>query len=1077
MKLLTQWAVTSSALILIVLAARFLFRDKLSARARYALWGIVLLRLLVPFQVELPEPVSRSIPVLATNAVREMTPWLEEKMLYAVPTERRPSNRVQPGEPPEYSRTLHSEADREYYSGGVRFDETGTTRYAFMMPASELLLTLWKWGAALCLLVILYSNWGFSIRLDRRRKRLELTGGHRPPLQAAIPVYTVEGLPSPCLFGVFRPAVYITPDAAEDETALRHVLAHELTHYAHKDHIWSALRCLALALHWYNPLVWLAVWLSKQDGELACDEGAVARLGEAERIPYGRTLVDMVAARSLRPGDLLSCSTAMTGGEKSMKQRVAQIVKKPETVKAALFAVIALAALAAVFVFAGRAQEDNTPKNFLSFVDRAIAIRYSPPIHSSQFYPSPITAPDLLAEAKKALSGVATLNDSDPQPDLSPMALIHESRIVLTFEGGEMEYSLLWQNDRTYLFTGSVFQQSLDLQEEEGETAQLVGVSGTLVSEPGVDLITILERLARGQRSQGESYSPVSSGSPELERLQADLDSASSVRYRPPAYSNYFYSEDITDPDLLATLRERLSYLVPLDETDSLPDGEAMIHASRIILNTEAGEITYTLIPWNGYTYVAQGSGDYSLQEGGRTAFLRTQSQSNLAGAISSLARMQELLSQDPYTPISITMAELWGYGPDFVTEHGIRLQGRPGGEDSVTFSGGWRVRGSGTLLLEYKGDETHAGGWMLELREEDWSVMSDQPSVLRRAPTIYGAPGSAWTYELMEPTLFAACLKPRDVVSVTAGDYDLGQEVEMDLPALKDQLTQALYHQFSDQYDREKYGQYAITIQVKGSGMESYYAERELAEEADRLTLSVGSEQDAVCLRHKTFAQNTDASSEFVRSPELYRTIREAGGSTTPRQGPLTREQIDRVNEAFQSTVLMPDGAYGPSEISCFFTSSYDDPTQIDLEEFLMYCPLGEILENDEEAEFRAVIRASEWADSEVEFNSPLDFPTPVHRYPRKEVSLLLNKYAGVSVEDLDWSGCLYLEKYDAFYNFTSDFGPGFFRCAGGQIMEDSVLLWTDTLDDGTRSELTLRSEGGRWLIQSLRLAPMYER
>ena len=111
---------------------------------------------------------------------------------------------------------------------------------------------------------------------------------------------------------------------------------------------------MALALHWYNPLVWLAVILSKQDGELACDAGAVARLGEGERIPYGRTLVDMVAARSPRPRDLLSCSTAMTGGKKSIQQRVAALVKKPETVKTALFAVIAVVALSAVFVFAER---------------------------------------------------------------------------------------------------------------------------------------------------------------------------------------------------------------------------------------------------------------------------------------------------------------------------------------------------------------------------------------------------------------------------------------------------------------------------------------------------------------------------------------------------------------------------------------------------------------------------------------------------------------------------------------------------------------------------------------------------
>ncbi len=1029
MNLLVQWAITSSILILIVLAVRRLFRDRLSARLRYALWGVVLLRLLVPFQVELPAAASKSLPLLASNLVSDVDPWLDEAMLYALPTEVYPGNQSLTEGSTVIDRTLHSgsDSDRAYYSGGVVVDREHATHYFFMMPASELLTAIWGTGTALCLLVILYSNWGFFLRLGRSRKRLE-------GIDAPIPVYAAEGLSSPCLFGVLRPAVYVTPEAAENPDTLRHVLAHELTHYTHKDHIWSLLRILALALHWYNPLVWLAVWLSKGDGELACDEGAVRQLGEAERIPYGRTLVDMVAARSLRPGDLLSCSTAMTGGKKSIQQRVARLVKKPETVKTALFTVIALVALSAVFVFVGRG--DNTPRNFQSFVDRATAIRYIPPTYSSKLYPSPITAPDLLAEAKEALSGVTTLNDGDPQPDLSPKALMHTSWVLLTFEGGEMEYSLLWQNDRTYLFPGNIYRQYLDLREEEGETAQLQGVSGTLISKPGVNLITTLERLANGSRTQQIT----GSGSPEFERFLADLDSAqsifvgqpmissagprppitnpealaqakellekarppfqapegatledlqnsidtepapitqedlekmlfgggspvvlcpdeayqfseehrywlsnykdgsasvllqwypereenkievlatfsedvysqlaelartnraftrslaldrllreaesaSSIRYRPPSYSSYFYREDITDPDLLANVRESLSYLIPLEDTDSLPDGQATIHASRIILTTGEGEITYTLIPWKGYTYVTRGSGDYSVQEGGRTEFLRTRTKSSLpdtvsslAGTISSLARTQELVSQDPYIPVAMTRAELGGYEPDFVREQGIRLQGRPGGEDGVTFSRGYRVRGSGAILLEYGGDETHAGGWMLELREKDWSVLSDQPSVLRLAPTIYGMPGSSWTYEIMEPTLFAAYWKPRDVVSVTAGDYNPGQKVEMDLPALKDQLTQALYHQFSDDYDKEKYGQYVVTIQVEGTGLKSY-ADRDIDENADRLILSAGSEQDAVCLRHKTFAQNTDASSAFVRSPELYRTIRD---------------------------------------------------------------------------------------------------------------------------------------------------------------------------------------------------------
>ena len=84
MKLLTQWAVTSSVLILIVLAVRYLFRDKLSARLRYALWGVVLLRLLVPLQVELS---AAPLPVLASNLAPELG---EERSIPVFPGDSRP---------------------------------------------------------------------------------------------------------------------------------------------------------------------------------------------------------------------------------------------------------------------------------------------------------------------------------------------------------------------------------------------------------------------------------------------------------------------------------------------------------------------------------------------------------------------------------------------------------------------------------------------------------------------------------------------------------------------------------------------------------------------------------------------------------------------------------------------------------------------------------------------------------------------------------------------------------------------------------------------------------------------------
>ncbi len=410
MKLLTEWAITSSVLILIVLAVRFLLKDRLSARLKYALWGVVLLRLLVPFQVELPAPVSDAVPLLVSNAVPAVERW-EEPSIPVFPQEdfaafgfsRADFHQMEPGE------IIPTDTSIGYWQKSQ--DGETITRYLDLWSPAQIVTVVWSVGTGLTGAAILLSNLRFSLRLKKRREPVVWTGGQCPPLQdLPIPVYTAAHLPSPCLFGVFFPAVYLTPGAAEDAATLRHVLAHELTHYAHRDHLWSLLRCLALALHWYNPLVWLAVVLSKGDGELACDEGAVARLGEEERIPYGRTLVDMVAARSLRPGDLLSCSTAMTGGKKSITQRVSALVKKPETVKTALFAVIAVVALSAVFVFAEREEPvRNLYGPYRYQVSHTQAVQFSPSPLSSQIYPDAITDPDLLEKALDILDHAADL--------------------------------------------------------------------------------------------------------------------------------------------------------------------------------------------------------------------------------------------------------------------------------------------------------------------------------------------------------------------------------------------------------------------------------------------------------------------------------------------------------------------------------------------------------------------------------------------------------------------------------------------------------------------------------------------
>ena len=113
---------------------------------------------------------------------------------------------------------------------------------------------------------------------------------------------------------------------------------------------------MCLAVHWYNPLVWCAAILSRSDAELACDEATIRRLGESERAEYGRTLLRLTCEKR---SAIVNIATTMTGSGRSIRERIALIVKKPKMAVYTLIAVILIAAIAVGCTFTG-AKNDNT---------------------------------------------------------------------------------------------------------------------------------------------------------------------------------------------------------------------------------------------------------------------------------------------------------------------------------------------------------------------------------------------------------------------------------------------------------------------------------------------------------------------------------------------------------------------------------------------------------------------------------------------------------------------------------------------------------------------------------------------
>ena len=259
-----------------MLVLRRLLRGKISLRLQYGLWALVLLRLLLPISFGATAVSVLNLVDQAPIQTDSPAPGHWEGEDLALSLAEPGLGSAASGGQAQYGQN-QSQEQAEGAAG------LGTSR---SVPLKRVLLGVWAAGAAALGAWLLWVNLRFAGQLCRSRRPL---AADRP-----LPVYLSGAARAPCLFGLLHPAIYLTEEAAADERILRH----------------------SLALHWYNPLVWAAVCLSRRDGELCCDEATVKRLGEKERAAYGRTLL-AVTCRGY--GNSLLAATHMTGGKRASR--------------------------------------------------------------------------------------------------------------------------------------------------------------------------------------------------------------------------------------------------------------------------------------------------------------------------------------------------------------------------------------------------------------------------------------------------------------------------------------------------------------------------------------------------------------------------------------------------------------------------------------------------------------------------------------------------------------------------------------------------------------------------------------
>ncbi len=401
-------SLTAGIVIVFVLLVRLMLK-KAPKIFSYALWAVVLFRLVCPVSFSSPLSLIGLFQAPASAASGGVYSSIDYIPSDIVHTEYPQVNLPLPGV---------SEAINSSLPYGA--EQLAADPLEGLMAAATL---LWLSGIAA---MLIYS----AVSLIRLRRKL--VGAVR--LRGNI--YFADHIASPFVIGVIRPKIYLPSTLPEEEQS--HVVLHEQTHIRRLDHIIKMLAFIALAVHWFNPLVWAAFVFAVKDMEMSCDERVLKQMGGEIRGAYGASLLSLATGRRLINGSPLAF------GEGNIKARIKNIMnfKKPA---AWVIAVSVLAVIIAIVCLLANPHEkqissDAPPETsveevtvnaMVAFVDETLSETEARALQSGiEQIPNVITA-DFVTREEAFNSFEAEYADASVFEGLDPGVLRHRYYVYI----------------------------------------------------------------------------------------------------------------------------------------------------------------------------------------------------------------------------------------------------------------------------------------------------------------------------------------------------------------------------------------------------------------------------------------------------------------------------------------------------------------------------------------------------------------------------------------------------------------------------------------------------------------------
>ena len=292
LELVFNWVIKSSImasiLAVLILLVKYALRNKLAAKWQYAIWILLIIRLLIPYDIQSPWSIYSLLP---NNSV--IIPMVNQATIRIPDINTQISNISGNENQLTNDQSSISEQSNTQADGPISMN----------LSNGWILAILWLVGVLILSTLTIATNLRFYFKVrrepsvtDEGMSKLMQECTSKLGIRKTLPIIITNRIDTPCLYGIISPKLLLPKSMVNrlNEENIRHIFIHELAHYKRKDILINWLAVAAQIVHWFNPLIWYSFARMREDCELACDANALSILRPEEYQSYGFSIISLV---------------------------------------------------------------------------------------------------------------------------------------------------------------------------------------------------------------------------------------------------------------------------------------------------------------------------------------------------------------------------------------------------------------------------------------------------------------------------------------------------------------------------------------------------------------------------------------------------------------------------------------------------------------------------------------------------------------------------------------------------------------------------------------------------------------